>query len=205
LESFAWREREENIVNTKYFENVKEEPYCGTRIYAKVYLEHIPYRLSSINDIPLPENIYILNAALAGFQKLYSLIGYFRPNEDMIGIDSEGRVKIWLNSNFSKNYLFGPHYVEGRVDYEASLKVNLEEKMVREVINIVEQNTSYEYCKLPRLSDYFEERKLKLTFNSAQREIAAYSRRFDIVVPKYFVSLVKMFRETSGRSNESLY
>jgi hypothetical protein len=29
----------------------------------------------------------------------------------MVGIDGEGRVKVWLNNNFSRNYLYGPHYV----------------------------------------------------------------------------------------------
>lgn len=58
----------------------------------------------------------MLSSVLNGFHKLYKLIGYFKPNEDMIGIDSEGRVKVWLNSNFSKNYLFGPHYVEGIIN-----------------------------------------------------------------------------------------
>lgn len=34
----------------------------------------------------------------------------------MIGIDKEGRIKVWLNSDFSKNYLYGPYYIEGIVD-----------------------------------------------------------------------------------------
>jgi hypothetical protein len=34
----------------------------------------------------------------------------------MIAIDREGRVKVWLNTNFSKNYLYGPSYVEGISD-----------------------------------------------------------------------------------------
>jgi hypothetical protein len=34
----------------------------------------------------------------------------------MIAIDKEGKVKVWLNSDFSKNYLYGPYYIEGIVD-----------------------------------------------------------------------------------------
>lgn len=34
----------------------------------------------------------------------------------MIAIDREGRVKVWLNTNFSKNYLYGSNYVEGIAD-----------------------------------------------------------------------------------------
>jgi hypothetical protein len=50
---------------------------------------------------------------MVGFEKLAKLIGTFRPSEEMIGVDSDGRVKVWINNNFSKNYLYGPHYVEG--------------------------------------------------------------------------------------------
>jgi hypothetical protein len=55
-------------------------------------------------------------AAFEGFEKLYRSIGYFKTSEDMVGIDREGRVKVWLNSNYSKNYLYGPYYIEGIVD-----------------------------------------------------------------------------------------
>jgi hypothetical protein len=34
----------------------------------------------------------------------------------MIGIDREGRIKVWLNINFSKNYLYGPNYIDGIID-----------------------------------------------------------------------------------------
>jgi hypothetical protein len=77
-----------------------------------VYLEHTPYRLSSINNILIQENLYVLSAALAGFQKLYTLVGCFRPSEDMVGIDCEGRIKVWLNPNFSRNFLSTPHSIE---------------------------------------------------------------------------------------------
>jgi hypothetical protein len=28
--------------------------------------------------------------------------GYFSPNEEMVGFDCEGRLKVWFNANFSK-------------------------------------------------------------------------------------------------------
>ena len=127
-----------------------------------MYIEHTPYRLSSINDIPLPENLYILCSALLGFQKLHGLIGYFRPNEDMLGIDCEGRVKVWLNSDFSRNYLFGPHYYEGIVEEQQCT----EDKMVWEIVNMVEENTAYEHCRVPRLAPFLAN-KSPLTFSSA--------------------------------------
>lgn len=77
-----------------------------------MYLEHTPYRLSTIHDIPIPESLYVLKAALTGFQKLYGMTGGFKPNEDMVGIDCEGRVKVWLSSNFSSNLLSAPLFLQ---------------------------------------------------------------------------------------------
>ena len=78
-----------------------------SRIYAKVYLEHTPFRLNSVSDIPIGENLYVLSAALAGFEKLFAIMGYFKTSEDLVGIDTEGRVKVWFNHNFSRGYHFG--------------------------------------------------------------------------------------------------
>jgi hypothetical protein len=37
-------------------------------------------------------------------------VGYFDITEEMVFIDKEGRVKVWINSNLSKNEaLFIPH------------------------------------------------------------------------------------------------
>ena len=116
---------------------MKEDTFCGSRIYAKVYLEHTPFRLNSVNDIPVGENLYVLSAALAGFEKLFAIIGYFKTSEDLVGIDTEGRVKVWFNHNFSKSYQFG----SGAMQEHGN--VSDEEKMVRETIAMVEKKTSY--------------------------------------------------------------
>lgn len=116
---------------------MKEDTFCGSRIYAKVYLEHTPFRLNSVNDIPIGENLYVLSAALTGFEKLFAIVGYFRTSEDLVGIDTEGRVKVWFNHNFSKGYHFGN---AGR---QETANANDEERMVRETIVMVEKKTSY--------------------------------------------------------------
>jgi hypothetical protein len=67
-----------------------------------VYIEHIPVRLSDIEDIPYPENIYVLLSSLAGFKKLYQIAGYFKITEDLVCMDKDGRVKVWLNPDLSK-------------------------------------------------------------------------------------------------------
>jgi hypothetical protein len=80
--------------------------------------------------------LYVLGAALAGFQKLHALAGSFWPCEDMVGIDCEGRIKVWLSPNFSASLLAAPLYLEG-TDRQC------EASMVMELVSLVDRNTAY--------------------------------------------------------------
>jgi hypothetical protein len=71
---------------------------------AKIYIEHIYTRLSDIKDIPHPDNLYVILSMLEGYQKLYENLHYFKIEEDQVCIDMEGIVKVWVNSDLSKNY-----------------------------------------------------------------------------------------------------
>lgn len=75
-----------------------------------MYVEHIPVRLSDIQDIPFPENLYLLYSALDGFEKLYRTIGYFHISEELICMDKDGQVKVWLNPDLSKCHPFGSSF-----------------------------------------------------------------------------------------------
>ena len=46
----------------------------------------------------------MLKQVLKGFKILYDNIGYLKPFEDLICITRKGIVKVWLNSDLSKNY-----------------------------------------------------------------------------------------------------
>jgi hypothetical protein len=67
LDFFGWREREDCIVNAKYLNYEQGREICGSSFRARVFIEHIPVRLSDIQDIPYPENLYVLLSALDGF------------------------------------------------------------------------------------------------------------------------------------------
>jgi hypothetical protein len=71
---------------------------------------------------------------LIGFRTIFNAIGGFRPSEDIVGVDAEGKVRVWMNSNFSCNYLYGPYYVEKGVDGAID---ESEEGVVREVLLMV--------------------------------------------------------------------
>ena len=98
------RLREDYIVNTIHYINTSVKEFCSSIHRAEVYIQHIPVRLSDITDIPYPENIYILKNCLYGFWQLFSIIGYFKPHEDLVCIDSYGEVKVWMNADLSRNY-----------------------------------------------------------------------------------------------------
>lgn len=42
-------------------------------------------------------------AMLDGYKKLFNEVGRFYISEDQIIIDGEGEVRVWLNSDFSKD------------------------------------------------------------------------------------------------------
>lgn len=196
------------MVGARYIERGNETALCGARVRASVYLPHTPYRLSSLPDLPLAESLYLLGAAFAGFQKLCGLIGAFWPSEEMVGIDGDGRVRVWLNSDYSRHYLYGPHYIDPRPDQHT------EEDMIRQLVALVERKTIYphpqQHEKIPRLADWVEEARGKLSFAGGQKLISAYARRVGLAVPRYLVSVLGMESrasegsqyETSGPASE---
>jgi hypothetical protein len=81
---------------------------------ARVYIEHVIVRLSEINDIPFPENLYVLMEALEGYAKIYEHSKYFVIEENQICVDAAGNVKIWVNADLSINYPNSDHYEDDK-------------------------------------------------------------------------------------------
>ena len=75
---------------------------CNTNYYSKVYIEYVPLKMSGIRSISFADYLYILAAALYGFDLLFERYGFFEIDEDLIGITYEGLIKVWINSNYSK-------------------------------------------------------------------------------------------------------
>ena len=102
------------VVSSRHILPVSHAGWCSGRYAANVYLEHISLRLCDIDEIPLADALYVMMEALEGYQHLYQHAGYFRVEEDQIGLDRTGRVKVWVNGDMSKNYpegdgLYGSH------------------------------------------------------------------------------------------------
>lgn len=77
---------------------VHSDNYLG-----KIFLEKIPVRLSNVKDIPFPDILHVYDSSLKGYSVLRDRTGNFHIDEDMIGINEHGAVKVWLNTAFEKN------------------------------------------------------------------------------------------------------
>lgn len=47
--------------------------------------------------------LLVLEQALIGYKSIFNFQGPVLINDDMIGFNQSGKVKVWLNNNFAKN------------------------------------------------------------------------------------------------------
>lgn len=45
----------------------------------------------------------MLKVCLLGFRQLYFQVGYFPVKEDLVCVDAEGHVRVWMNANLSNH------------------------------------------------------------------------------------------------------
>jgi hypothetical protein len=77
---------------------------CSTFLSANVYLERIHFRLYDLLQIPVEEGLFMIDCALDGYNAMFCKTGYFEVSSDMIGVNKQGRVKVWFNKDFSTNF-----------------------------------------------------------------------------------------------------
>lgn len=189
---FLMRIREDYIVNTIHYRNTSLKEFCTTLHRAQVYVQHIAIRLSDITDIPYPENIYILRNCLFGFQQLYDFIGYFQPHDDLVCIDNYGEVKVWMNSDLSKNF---PE------DYGLPETQKPEFMMVNTLITLIEDNTDLKTCPMPISQHFSDNDRLFPTFKDALQIIDEYVFKFSTNVPQYCESVIEIFKDPQSPSS----
>ena len=77
----------------------------------------------------------MLRQVLKGFHIIYENIGYIKPFDDLICITRKGVVKVWINSDLSKNF---PN-IKNIDDNFTSTKS--ESKLINEILHIIMNNT----------------------------------------------------------------
>lgn len=70
-----------------------------------ILVERIPIRFSNVKDIPFPDILHVYEATINGFSELQKYAGNFHIDEDQIGVNDNGNVKVWLNTAYQ---LFHP-------------------------------------------------------------------------------------------------
>lgn len=97
---------------------------------SKIYVEAIRIRLSEIEDIPYPDVFHLYRQCLNGYTQLTENVGYFSIDEDQIGINEEGVVKVWCNSQYQNDSILGNRIGQSQ--------------MVRELLNILASKVNQE-------------------------------------------------------------
>lgn len=124
-------------------------------------------RLSNLEDIPFPDVLHLLNACLRGFEELAGTVGYFRVDEEQIGISESGNVKVWLNTAFESMQVVGNHPVP-------------EHEMLQDILGLVfqaEDPDSYP-PNIPRLANAVSVSEKALTFQSVSAALKDYAAKY---------------------------
>lgn len=86
------------LVNAVFVKDSTVEDICARFYQLTLYIEYIPVRLSDVSDIPYPDALHLIESCLRGFAVLYKKGGYFKIEEDLVGFNSSGKTKVWINS-----------------------------------------------------------------------------------------------------------
>ena len=97
-----------------------------------MYLENIVLRLSQIGQVPYPDIIHLYSQTLRGFQDLSRHLGYFEVDEELVGVNRKGEVKVWCHRRFD----------EIKPEVKVGGKTLLQEEMVVQVIRMVDRNSN---------------------------------------------------------------
>ena len=76
-----------------------------------IFIERLRLRLSNITDLPYPDILHLYDASLQGFAQLADVVGFFRVDEDQIGVNDQGHVKVWLSPAFESSRVVTAQHV----------------------------------------------------------------------------------------------
>jgi hypothetical protein len=71
--------------------------------------------LESFGPLSVAQILYAFKEALVAFERLFSLFGPYLINSKMITVNQEGKVKIWISSQYNQNI---------KLDYEQRENAN---------------------------------------------------------------------------------
>lgn len=98
LEICKWRENllPEYCIVELYQYGIKRSAMCNSYPDLYVITERI-HLLKDIGTISKPEAFLILRDVASGLKVLFKKFGFFNPRPNIIGINVQGRAKVWTN------------------------------------------------------------------------------------------------------------
>lgn len=99
-------------------------------------------RLGNLKQIPFPENLYVLRRALLGFRILHSIVGHFHITEDLVCINKEGIIKVWVHADLSKCYAQNINSDAQYNRFRKKVETMSENSMIWELLTIMDQLTA---------------------------------------------------------------
>ena len=138
------RTQNDNLVQVYQIERQSPAYICQGDDYLRVRTERIPKRLSDLSNISPEDALYIIQEALIGYRTIYTFQGPILINDDMIGFNEYGQVRVWLNNNFAKNTpdqeLNPPRYEENTYHGSGAGIITNESGMATQVIDVVQEH-----------------------------------------------------------------
>jgi hypothetical protein len=89
------------ILPIRAFINTSTVELCSHSYSASIYFDKVEMKLQEINDIPFRDAMYMMRICLEGFKLLMEHFGAFAVTEDVVFINQEGEVKVWINPDLS--------------------------------------------------------------------------------------------------------
>lgn len=181
---FEARFDNDNLVASKYFVDNSENEFCSKYYKGSLFTERIPLRLFQFSDIQFPDILHVYSQCLKGFAELYDTVGYFVITEQMVGINTEGVVKVWLNRNF------------GRLQPEPVYVSGTQRQMVLRCIKVVNNSTSKH---LPfSIADVLV-RNDPYTFRDAFCSLESLTVKFNVDIPDCIEAAAVKLRQMSEK------
>ena len=100
----------------------------------------------------------------------------------MIGINQQGKVKVWLNKNLSKHF----------PDFNAIDHNKCEADFVMKIVDVIEQAIDYEIDK--KFGEFLRKRFSFITFGIAKKGLKEYCKLYNPTPAKLMKSVLIVFK-----------
>lgn len=97
LDIFTTRMMENDLVKVHHLLIDSHSNLCTIYNSARLLIEHIPLRLTTLRNFDREEALTIFAAGLRAFHLLEIRFGPVVPHEELIGFNEQGKTKVWLN------------------------------------------------------------------------------------------------------------